>query len=129
MAAARAAARDPAVVTKADYPSRDDFDAALEELAGLLWDPEQEPNYTAYARALDSPEGRLLYAAREWAPKPLDPPVQVQKLEPLAKAERKIHKLAAEYRARHHGTTPEKAVIRVLDSNPDLYTQYLRECK
>jgi hypothetical protein len=42
-----AAARDPAAVRKADYPSHEDFDRALDELTGILWDPEREPNYKA----------------------------------------------------------------------------------
>jgi hypothetical protein len=53
--------------------------------------------------------------------------VPVRKLEPITKAEQKISELARQYREAHPGTTPEKAVIRVLDSNPELYTQYLRD--
>ena len=93
-----------------------------------MWDAKREPNYKAYARALDSPEGQLLYAARERAPK-MEPAVRVQKREePITKAERKIHKLAAEYMVRHPGVTRERAVIKVLERNPELHTRYLRQC-
>jgi hypothetical protein len=125
--AARASQRDPTAVRKCDFPSRKDFDDALDELADVLWDCEAEPCWKAYARAMDSPDGQLLYAAREQA-RPVVKPVCQPEPVPVTKAEQKIFTRIAKYQKSHPGVTPEKALIKVLEANPGLYTAYLSQC-
>jgi hypothetical protein len=127
LAAARACQRNPSLVAKSgDFPTREEFDAAIDELADVLWDSQVEPCWKAYARALDSSEGQLLYAARELAPVP-EPPFVRKREEPVTKAEERIQKAVTEYVARHAGVPRERALIQVLENNPSLYTAYLRE--
>jgi hypothetical protein len=125
--AARACQRNPSVVCKQDFPSRADFDSALDELADVFWDAEAEPAWRAYGHALDSPDGKLLYAAREQAR--YVEPVHQQEPEVITKAEARIHQRITKYQKNHPGVTPEQALIRVLENDPQLYTQYLSECR
>jgi hypothetical protein len=118
--------RDPTAVRKCDFPSRKDFDDALDELANVMWDCEAEPAWRAYARAMDSPDGQLLYAAREQAQPVV--PVYRPEPEPVSEAEQKIHQRIANYQKSHPGITPERALIRVLETDPQLYTKYLKQC-
>jgi hypothetical protein len=119
---------DPSRIHKTDLTG-DDFDEALQQLADSQWDAEHEPAYRAYARAFESPDGMLLYAAREWARIP-DPPAAVRKREPATtKTERRIHALASEYQRQHPGTLHESAVCKVLERDPDLYARYMSECE
>lgn len=124
--AAEAVARDPSVVRKAGFPSRPEFDAALEELADYMW-RDGERYYKAYGRAFESPEGKLLYTARELAATP----EQVWKQQPpdvLRKSEQAIDAAVTAYCADHPQCSREKALIAVLETRPSLYQDYEREC-
>jgi hypothetical protein len=124
--AARKGGRNPDAVSKSGL-TRADFDQALNELTDLLRD-DLEVSWRAFAKALDSSEGRLLYAAREAAPAP-EPQdcVHKQDGEPVTKAERKIYERVRKHMRQHPGVDREHALIRVLEAEPDLYRDYLLE--
>jgi hypothetical protein len=124
MEAAAAVPSDPAAVRKSAL-LRDDFDTALEELADSIQAPG-ERFYKAYGRALESPEGTLLYTARELATTP--DYVWKREAPVLSKSEHAIADAVTAYCADHPEYSREKALIRVLDSNPSLYREYEREC-
>jgi hypothetical protein len=116
---------DVSVVHKSDYPTKTEFDDALDQLADRHWNIGREPRHRAYGRALDSEEGQLLYSAREWAPH-AEP---VAKQEPaLTPAQKQIYRLVHEYQRTHPGIPTEKALVKALKKNPKLYRDYLREC-
>jgi hypothetical protein len=125
LAAARTCVYDPDVVNKADFPTRSQFDKALEKLANGIW-RDDEQYCKAFIRAADSEEGQLLYYARERA---APDPQEIRKAESirLTKAETAIETEVVKYVSEHPGTTKEKAFIRVLDANPKLYRAYLLE--
>jgi hypothetical protein len=125
--AAQAVALDPWVVRKTDYPTRDDFDKALEELADVS-QLDGERFYKAYGRAFQSPEGQMLYAARSRAPVPH----LIRKREPaptLTKAEKAIADAVTGYVAEHPDCSREKALLKVLESpeGQKLYADYETE--
>jgi hypothetical protein len=117
---------DTALVSKSDFPSRADFDDAIEHLARRVRQPG-ELYWRAYARAFESPEGTALYAARETRPPDLPAPAAPEE-EPVKKAEREITRLTQRYADRHPGVSAEQAIIKVLEHEPWLYEQYLEEC-
>lgn len=130
--AAEAMSADLSVVRKSDFPNRADFDSAIEELADLFQknDGTYEHWYQTYSRALESPAGQKLYAAREWAPNPPEP-VLNQQQEPvvqIGKAEQRIYDEVAKYVKAHPDGNPALAMSRVLDADQQLYSDYLLEC-
>jgi hypothetical protein len=123
----RSLSRDPLSILKSDLTKRD-FDIALDELADQLWNDDREPFFKAYARAMNSEAGNLLYQAREWAASA--PPVEpIRKAQPVTKAEETITSKVAEYRAAHPRVSGEKALVEVLNREPQLCTDYLRNWK
>jgi hypothetical protein len=116
--------RDLSVVRKAEFPTVPEFDAALEELADYL-QLDGERYYKAYARAMESPDGQLLYAARSWATNP--DPVWKREAPVLSKSEQAIADAVAAYTKEHPGCTPEKGLLQVLEARPELYQAYERE--
>lgn len=122
LTAAIAAQRNLSMARKADYPTGQEFDTALDELADYLRQG-CEPFYKAYSRAMDSPSGELLYEAREHA---VIAPVN-QTAVVLSKSERDIDNAVTEYVERNPSYTRERALVKVLDERPDLYRAYLQE--
>lgn len=122
--AAEALAWNHEVIHKSDFPSQADFDTALEHLADVIQRPGEDYR-TAYTRAFDSPQGRLLYTARETVPKP--EPVFEREVLKLSPAEQKIADAVTKFCNDHRGCSPEKGLLRVLESDPELYRRYLIE--
>ncbi len=122
--AAEAAQSDPTVVRKRDFPTRPEFDAAVEELADYL-QADEEKFYKAYGRALESRDGQLLYAARERAAPP--EPVWKREAPVLSKAEQAIADAVTAYVTAHPGFSRERALLKVLEARPALYQEYERE--
>ena len=122
--AAQAVTRDLSVVRKSGFPTVPEFDAAIEELADYL-QLDGERYYKAYARAMESPDGQLLYAARSWATNP--EPVWKREAPVLSKSEQAIADAVAGYRKIHKDCSSERALIKVLEARPELYGAYERE--
>jgi hypothetical protein len=125
--AARKCAREPFSIIKADYPTRDEFDDAIAKLADAIW-LDNEPYHRAYARALNSDDGQILYWGRERAPV-ADPVYKSAETVRLSKAEQAIESATGRYVEKHPGISYEQALTAVLENDPELYTQYLREQK
>jgi hypothetical protein len=123
--AANECAREPWRVAKSGYPSRDEFDDAIAKLADDAW-LDGEPYYRAYARALDSDDGRLLYLGRERARVPDSVTKKPERVE-LTRAERDIESATRRYMQDHRGVVYEKALTAVLDAEPELYRRCLEE--
>jgi hypothetical protein len=124
---AHAMAVDPYVVSKiADLPSQSDFDEAIADLAAEMKQPGED-FHRAYARAMQSREGELLYRARDWVPPTIQDVRKRDTQPPLMDSEVTIQKAMDQYAADHPACPRHLLLTRTLEANPQLYTDYEAE--
>ena len=119
----------PASVSKAlnsspERLTRDDFEAALEDLAKS----SQQPTETfeqSYARVLASETGVRLYSGYDLAP--VAPVPVAKQAEAVNKSWDRIEVAAATIRRNEPSLTKEQSVSRALREQPTLYSDYLSE--